>query len=521
MKNHNSFLLSLFTRSFKHVNKKAVLGLSLFAAMGHGAMAQSSSYDLNTVPISFATNFSTAFGFGSLANPLLIGDFNTGTGYHTLFANVNGYYNTATGFAALENNVSGTGNTATGLQSMNANTTGNYNTADGYGTLIMNINGEGNTALGYKAMVQNTIGNNNVAVGIGALYSADADENTATGAGALGGTSFGHSNCAYGFMSAANNTFGKYNVSDGHLTLLTNNTGTQLTTIGAFTDVSVDGLNNATALGANAIVNANDKVRIGDATVTVVEGQVAYTFPSDGRFKTNVSETDVVGLEFIKKLRPVVYNFDTRKFEEFLSQNMPDSIRSRRLSKDFAPSTAVRQSGFIAQEVEQAAKEVGYNFNGVHKPTSSNDNYSVAYSQFVVPLVKAVQEQQAMIDDLKAQLADLKKDGVKPSHSLTPAVKGTETQSVELSDINSVILDQNAPNPFARQTTITYHVPVSAGKAEVIFYDTKGALVKKVDVTKGKGILNVYTDDLSNGTYTYVLVVDGKVSASKQMIKVD
>ena len=66
-------------------------------------------------------------------------------------------------------------------------------------------------------------------------------------------------------------------------------------------------------------------------------------------------------------------------------------------------------SGFVAQEVEQAAKNVGYDFSGVEKPKSENDMYGLRYAEFVVPLVKAVQEQQQMIDELKKQNADLQK----------------------------------------------------------------------------------------------------------------
>jgi chromosome condensin MukBEF complex kleisin-like MukF subunit len=58
-------------------------------------------------------------------------------------------------------------------------------------------------------------------------------------------------------------------------------------------------------------------------------------------------------------------------------------------------------SGFVAQEVERAAKDAGYDFSGVDKPKNENDMYGLRYSEFVVPLVKAVQEQQQMINDLK------------------------------------------------------------------------------------------------------------------------
>ena len=54
-------------------------------------------------------------------------------------------------------------------------------------------------------------------------------------------------------------------------------------------------------------------------------------------------------------------------------------------------------SGFIAQEVEKAAREAGYDFSGVDKPKNEKDLYGLRYADFVVPLVKAIQEQQQTI----------------------------------------------------------------------------------------------------------------------------
>jgi DNA integrity scanning protein DisA with diadenylate cyclase activity len=61
----------------------------------------------------------------------------------------------------------------------------------------------------------------------------------------------------------------------------------------------------------------------------------------------------------------------------------------------------------MAQEVERAAKESGYDFSGVTAPKNSKDLYSMNNEEFVVPLVKAVQEQQQMIDSLKKHNDDL------------------------------------------------------------------------------------------------------------------
>ena len=43
----------------------------------------------------------------------------------------------------------------------------------------------------------------------------------------------------------------------------------------------------------------------------------------------------------------------------------------------------------------------------MHAPTGARDHYSLAYSQFVMPLVRAVQEQQAQIEALQRQNAAL------------------------------------------------------------------------------------------------------------------
>ncbi|HEY7162060.1 MAG TPA: hypothetical protein VH815_12415, partial [Acidobacteriota bacterium] len=68
-----------------------------------------------------------------------------------------------------------------------------------------------------------------------------------------------------------------------------------------------------------------------------------------------------------------------------------------------------RFTGFIAQEVEQAAIQCGYDFQAVTKPQNPNGLYSINYSAFVVPLVKAVQEQQTIIDSQQKQIDELKK----------------------------------------------------------------------------------------------------------------
>ena len=96
----------------------------------------------------------------------------------------------------------------------------------------------------------------------------------------------------------------------------------------------------------------------------------------------------------------------------------------------------------------------------------------------------------------------------------------TTLTNVDLSDKNIVVLEQNVPNPFAEQTAINYNLPDNTVKAQIIFMDQSGKLIKTVELTeKGKGTLNVFSSDLSNGIYTYSLIIDGQTMETKKMMR--
>ena len=246
-----------------------------------------------------------------------------------------------------------------------------------------------------------------VMIGINAGDNDDLTSNDNTFVGTISGqnTTTGDLNTALGYNSLNTNSDGIGNTAIGVNALITNASGTNNTGLGRGANVSTSNLTNATAIGFGSTVNASNKVRIGNAAVTLIEGQVAYTFPSDARFKFNIKE-NVPGLDFIKKLKPVTYNFDTKKFDAHINPNRKEAIDEI----DFTSSSTIVHTGFLAQDIEKICTELGYNFDGLHIPDTSNptDNYSVANSQFIMPLVKAMQEQQEIIETQKTELEQLK-----------------------------------------------------------------------------------------------------------------
>ena len=242
-----------------------------------------------------------------------------------------------------------------------------------------------NVFVGYKSGYNNTTGYSNTANGYESLYS-----NTT-----------GSRNTANGYEALYNNTTGYNNTANGYYALFLNTTGNYNTALGYYAFYSGNDTN-STALGYNTIITASSQIRLGNSSVTSIGGYADWTTISDKRFKKDVRE-NVPGLDFIMKLKPVTYHLDMNAIARFL--NTPDSLR---LKDAEILKANMLQTGFLAQDVEKSAQEIGFVFSGVDAPKNENDHYGLRYAEFVVPLVKAVQEQQKEIELLKKEIELLK-----------------------------------------------------------------------------------------------------------------
>jgi hypothetical protein len=216
-------------------------------------------------------------------------------------SNTTGTQMVGAGFNALMNNTTGGANTAVGPNALQNNTIGGLNTALGTLALFTNVNGSRNTALGSAALQSNTDFDNTAMGALALLSNGTGGRNTATGSSALRNNVGGHGNTGIGYNALIGNTSGGSNTAVGFAALDGNSTGNNNTALGFLADVAGAALTNATAIGANATVDASNKIRLGDANVTVIEGQVAYTFSSDATKKERFRPVEME--EVLKKFR--------------------------------------------------------------------------------------------------------------------------------------------------------------------------------------------------------------------------
>lgn len=275
------------------------------------------------------------------------------------------------------------------------NTNNSVYLGEGAGAFSYSAGSQNNIFIGYQADYDSGGASNSIILGhnsrvssnnsivIGAQADADASNSIAIGRGT-------QSQGTYGIV-----------IGDASYSRATN-------TVALGREINIQG-NNSSGIGSNIFMShsnsivlgnkvnstKNNQLRLGNISEVDLNGATIVNI-SDGRFKYDVQE-NVKGLDFIKALRPVTYKLDVEKYNAF--HNNETSITN----------TQKVETGFIAQEVEQAMNKTNFNFNGVVIPEDATiDNYKLSYDKFVVPLVQALQEQQQQIELLQQQVYDLK-----------------------------------------------------------------------------------------------------------------
>ena len=341
--------------------------------------------------------------------------------------------NIAIGYQAADALTTGINNIAIGTGALGADTTGSSNVIIGHeaGRLLtignLNEGADQNVAIGGNAMYNAAGGNSrNTAVGYTALNkqnSADATpaNNVAMGYGAGYYVSTGAENCLIG--SDAGRGVDTAHLTGSNNTCLGNKAGFELegaahsntfvgmnagNTTETGTGNTIVGFNcetdNDTRVGSIVIGNSHNLQTASDNVFEVgnASNYIKYdldsgdiTITSDRRVKKDIVDTDL-GLDFVNKLKPVKYKFRPNKDyakefgidEEFIIESLPKEKAER------------VHDGLIAQDVKEVIDEMGISFSGWGEDIVGRQR--LGYTDFIAPLIKAVQELSAQIEELKS-----------------------------------------------------------------------------------------------------------------------
>jgi len=206
---------------------------------------------------------------------------------------------------------------------------------------------------------------------------------------------------------------------------------------------------------------------------------------SDSTLKRNIRSLPGGALNKVMGLRPVSFKY----------KDEPDTLNRGRQSL-----------GLIAQEVEAIIPEA-VSFNRLGNVNMIN------YDMIIPVLIKAMQEQETLIESLQKEIKKLK------SESSTSKGSTNSKSSTEDTSSNSATLEQNTPNPFNQKTEIRFFIPETFSSAMLCIYNMSGMQIKSFPITeKGYGMITINGSDLYAGMYLYTLIVDGMEVDTKRMI---
>jgi hypothetical protein len=337
---------------------------------GSESMARTTLSSSNTRPVQFNT------GFGSLSlNNLFEGGYNTAFGDGSV-TGFNADHSTAFGRYALEK---------AGTIDVSLENAGWYQVGIGFRALAKSNRRQSNTAVGHTAMAVTTLGEENVAVGSEALRSSVNNKNTAVGSGALTNLTTGTQQTSLGAFAGVASADASSSTSVGYLAN------------------AIGNYSNVTCIGTSALVSDHSSIRFGNASIVSIGGQVAWTVVSNGKVKMDVRD-DVPGLEFVRELHPVTYHFDPMALQQYEETK----LMTMQLHDTYFQE---RHAGLLAQDVLELAKS--FSKQGmkdlVREPEGAEGLHGIRYELMVVPLIKTIQEQQAILVSIKKLIEELEK----------------------------------------------------------------------------------------------------------------
>ena len=446
---------------FNNISGVQNTALGFQSAFSNSVANRNTGIGYNSLFYNVIGSDNTALGYNSLANNTAKN--NTAVGSEALSGNSSGDRGTAVGLSSLRNNTTGSSNTAVGSLSLTANKDGSVNTAVGDFSLADNVNGNFNSAIGAGAMSKNISGGYNVAIGNNALNNNSSGfYNTAIGADAdIFGTDYNNataigakaqvacSNCIVlgsttGYNGATANVKVGIGSTNPQKTLHVNPNGAGGILIG--NDMTTGGytgmnLGISQASGGYSFIQsvkaAWPSSTYGDLVFNLSGGNVgvrkaAPLTPLHIKQSTDLDGTGGLRLERnengnywdISNTYADVLIFSYKSVDKVRFSNIDGDIYTAsdlRLKKDIQnfeaalprlmkleaksyhykdnEKSAPLSYGFIAQEVENI-------FPGAVSSNGINGMKSIAYQKLNIMAIKAIQEQQGIIEKLKQQVLD-------------------------------------------------------------------------------------------------------------------
>lgn len=241
--------------------------------------------------------------------------------------------------------------------------------------------------------------------------------------------------------------------------------------------------------------------------------------PSDLKLKKNVKDL-TSAMDILNQLHPKQYEY--RQDGNYKLMDLPKGNRYGLIADEVEKvlPTLVKETKFNTRDAQPEGL-VDPKDRSAKKTSVKNEEIdfkALNYTELIPIIIKAIQEQQATIDNQQSVIANQQQqiDELKQMIQDNGNSSGFANPK-QSSENNSAYLLQNAPNPFTQNTNIRCYIPSNIQQAKLVVYNMNGQLLKSFDLSKGMNTVTITAGTLSSGQYIYSLLADGKKIDSKNM----
>lgn len=233
-------------------------------------------------------------------------------------------------------------------------------------------------------------------------------------------------------------------------------------------------------------------------------------YGSDKNIKKNIREMGNA-LDIISQLKPKRFEF--RDDGNYAALQLPKGSHYGLLAQELEGvlPDLVKESPHVLRSVKHAAA-ANPDQDGSPLPREIEEKKetlnikAVNYTELIPIIIKAMQEQQAIIEKQNARI-----------DALTQLVNKLDNQNAG-TKVEDASLAQNVPDPpISNSTVIAYRLPAGTTSAQLIFTNAAGQRVKQVQLDNS-GRVKIDTSSFSEGVYFYTLSAKGKLFQTKKMV---
>jgi len=227
-------------------------------------------------------------------------------------------------------------------------------------------------------------------------------------------------------------------------------------------------------------------------------------------FKDNIENLEFNQANFLS-MRPVSFNW-----KEVYGGSLDVGFIAQEVAESFPPLADIRFKHTYLPDGSVLRDSLGM----AVVDSSQVEPYGVKYHKLPVYLFMLAKEQQSTINELTERIDQLQT--MVESCCSQPQYRVGDDPVEAMPDrkgaFDEFVLLQNDPNPFADFTDIRVSLPETVRNASLLIVDMKGTVMLNVRLEDRSETVRVYSSDIGKGVFTYYLLSEGNVVASRKMV---